>query len=79
MNKTKFKSCDSSEALIAQFLHDLSRTISTMKQSTYVLGVWKSKLYKALQKLSLLNKNKVKRKFPYICLASLRNSYEEIA
>lgn len=79
MNKIKFKGCDSTEALIAQFLHDLSRTISTMKQSTHVLGVRKSKLYKLLQKLGLLNKNKVKRKFPSICLASLRNSYEEIA
>lgn len=75
MNNIKLKSCDSTEALTAQFLHDLSRTISTLKQSTHVVAARKSKLYKPLQKLSFLNKNKVKRKFPHICLASLGNSY----
>lgn len=74
MNNIKLESCDSTEAIVAQFLRDLSRTISTLKQSTHMVAVRNSKPYKPLQKLNLLNKNKIKWNFPYICLAMLRNS-----
>lgn len=75
MNNTKLESGDSTEAVVAQFSHDLSRTISTLKQSTHTVAVRKSKLYKPLQKLNLLNKTKIKWNFPYICLAILRNHW----